>query len=248
MKGLRITMIAALVAVAAAGAALAQDAEEIMSRIDEKQTAETSRSRMIMQVYPVAGSDRNVREYRIENFSREPEDAYMEFVAPRSIRGLTVQELGEEIRVYFPSTGRIRRITGEQRGGSVGGVGGDFSYEDMGSGTYAEDYDLSTEQETSSQWIIRGVPTDEESTYEHVLFYVDKDSVRVAKTEFFTDEDGHLKTLHHEQYRSVGGVEIPTRLRMVNHVEERETVVEIAAYQSNVSIDEKYFNPNRFYR
>jgi outer membrane lipoprotein-sorting protein len=243
------TILLTILGVALAATSLsAQSAEEIMSRIDAKQSAETSQSRMVMRIHPVAGSDRNVREYRIENLSREPEDSYMKFVAPQSIRGLIVLETGDEIRVYFPSTGRIRRITGEQRGGSVGGVGGDFSYEDMGSGTYTEEYDLSMERESGDRWVIRGLPTDEESPYAHVLFYVDKASERVVRTEFFTEEEGHLKTLHHEEYQTVGDVEIPTHLRMVNHEEEQETVVDIVAYRTNVSIDEKYFNPNRFYR
>jgi hypothetical protein len=234
--------------VMAAAPVSAQDAEEVMRRIDEKQRTETSQSRMVMEIHPVAGSDRNMREYRIESFSREPDDTYMEFVDPRSIRGLRVLERGEEIRVYFPSTGRIRRITGEQQGGSVGGVGGDFSYEDMGSGTYTDDYRLSLENETQSRWVIRGVPTDPESTYTHVRFHVDTDRLRVVKTEFFTEEEGHLKTLHHEEYRLVGDVEIATRLRMINHDEERSTVVRIAAFRTDIEIDPKYFNPNRFYR
>jgi predicted RND superfamily exporter protein len=228
--------------------ASAQQAQDIMARIDEKQAADTAQSRMVMEVHPVAGSDRNMREYRIESYSRGTEDTYMEFVEPRSIRGLKVLELGEETRVYFPSTGRIRRITGEQQGGSVGGVGGDFSYEDMGSGTYVEEYELSMQRENENQWVIRGVPTDPKSSYAHVLFYVDKDTVRVAKTEFFTEDEGHLKTLHHRDYRTVGGIEIPAYLRMVNHDEEQETIVRIVAHRSNIDIDSKYFNPNRFYR
>ena len=170
------------------------------------------------------------------------------FVAPQSIRGLRVLEIGGDTRVYFPSTGRIRRITGDQQSGSVGGVGGDFSYEDMGNGTYTDDYDLSVEEEGATQWIIRGVPTNPDSSYTHVLFYVERPTVRVVRTEHFTQAEGHSKTLYLDEYQTADGVEMATHLRMVNHEKDQETIVELVAFRANVSIDPKYFNPNRFYR
>lgn len=244
-----ITIVAVLMgSMFLAGSVWATDAESIMSQIDEKQITTTAQSRMVMRIHPVLGSATNVREFRIENYSRGSEDSYIVFVAPQSIRGLRVLEAGNDTRVYFPSTGRIRRITGDQQSGSVGGVGGDFSYEDMGGGSYTEDFELAIERETNTEWVIRGVPTDPDSSYTHVRFFVEKANVRVTKVEYFTAEDGHTKTLTMDNYRVSDGVEMATNLRMVNHAENQETIVEVVAFRANIPIDEKYFNPNRFYR
>ena len=244
-----IVLVSTSVLIAITGSQVfADDASAIMARIDAKRETETEQSRMVMEIHPVRGTDTNVREFRVESYSRGTENSYMEFVATQSIRGLRVFEVGDDTRVFFPSTGRIRRITGDQQSGSVGGVGGDFSYEDMGSGTYADDYTLSIEHETTSQWVIRGVPTDKDSSYTHVVFYVDRESERVVKTEYFTADEGHLKTLHLDEYRTGDGIETPTFLRMINHDKDQETIVRIVAYRTNVAIDPKYFNPNRFYR
>lgn len=243
-----IFVLATALLFASGTAAWATSAEEIMAEIDAKQTTETAVMRMVMRIHPILGSDTNVRGFRIESYSRGTEESQMVFVAPQSIRGLRVLEVGDDTRVYFPSTGRIRRITGDQQSGSVGGVGGDFSYEDMGSGTYTDDYDLSIEREDSSRWVIRGVPTDPDSSYTHVFFYVEKSTVQVVRTEYFTKDEGHEKTLFLENYTAVQELEIATHLRMVNHAKDQETIVEIVGFRVNVPIDSKQFNPNRFYR
>jgi len=225
----------------------AENAVSIMGSIDKKQSAETSQTRITMKIYP-NGDESEVREYWIESFGRGEDSSYMVFVEPRSIRGLRVLELEDDIRVYFPSTGRLRRITGNQKGGSVGGIGGDFSYEDIGSGSYCADYKLSIERENDSLWIIRGIPVDPETSYSHVLFFVNKRQVRVEKVEYYTPEDGHTKTLTNMGFREDQGLEMPTSMVMVNHKKTQKTEVVIDAARYNISIDEKYFHPNRFYR
>lgn len=240
-----LSLVLALAVPAAIAAAL--DAETLMNRIDAKQRSETSWTRMSMSIIPGEGGG-STRGYRIESFGRGESDSYMVFLEPGSIRGLRILEAGDDLRVFFPSTGRVRRITGDGKGGSAGGIGGDFSYEDLGSGSYGEDYRLSLEGSDEAGWVIRGVPTDPESSYTHLLFYVDKQNERVLRTEYFNEEEGHIKTLIFEGYRDIQGVETPSRMEMTNHGTGQKTMVTIEAAQYNLAIDEKYFNPNRFYR
>lgn len=236
------------VLIAASGTVFGQDAEEIMGRIDERQQAESSRAKMTMIIRPVIGSNQGAREFRIIIFSRGAGSTYMEFASPQSIRGLRILEIEGDTRVYFPSTGRIRRITGSQKSGSVGGIGGDFSYQDLGTGNYTEEYSLSMEGQNSTEWIIRGIPADKDSSYSRLLFYVGKEKERIQKIEYFTEKDGRIKTLFNEEFRDTGDVETPAKMRMVNHVKKQETIIEIAAYETGITLDDKYFNPNRFYR
>jgi hypothetical protein len=66
----------------------------------------------------------------------------MEFVEPRSIKGLKILSIGDDTWLFFPSTGRVQKIAGTSKEDSVQGVGGDFSYEDMGGGTFDENYNF----------------------------------------------------------------------------------------------------------
>lgn len=238
-----------LVTFSITGPLFAQDAEEIMSRADEITYAETSRMRMRMIIYPELGNESNIREFFIESYSRGEEDSYMEFLEPRSIKGLKILTLDDDIRVYFPSTGRIRRITGSKKSGSAGGIGGDFSYEDMGGGGYLETYkDFRLLSEDGNRWKVEAVPADKDSSYNRVVFFISKQTNLPEKTDFYTPEGGHYKTLTAEGWRTVSGRPLATILTMTNHDEEQKTVINITAAAFNITVAEKLFNPSRFYR
>lgn len=233
----------------APAALFAEDAKAIMARADEITYAETSRMRMRMIIYPDLSSESNTREFFIDSYGRGEEDSYMEFIEPRSIKGLKILTLDDDIRVYFPSTGRIRRITGSKKSGSAGGVGGDFSYEDMGGGGYLESYqDFRLLSEDGHRWKIEAVPTDKESSYNRVVFFISKETNLPEKSEFYTPKDGHYKTLTAEGWRTVSGRPLATTLVMTNHKKEQKTVIQITAAAFDISLDEKLFNPSRFYR
>ncbi len=220
---------------------------KIIRRIDAQQTADTSASRISMHVYPNIHSGES-RDYYIESFGKGEDISYMEFVAPRSIKGMKILSTDEEVRVYFPSTGRVRRITGSGRGGSVGGVGGDFSYEDMGGGSLEENYTCSLLRESPGEWVLEGIPTDSESAYNRVVFYIDRDLDLPVKIEYYTPEDGHQKTMTAENFTMVDGRNTSTLITMTNHRELKKTVLKFHSISFDVAVDEKLFNPQRFYR
>jgi hypothetical protein len=227
--------------------AAARDATEIMRTVEEQQDAETSAMRISMHVYDRLGSDES-RDMYIESYGRGEDESYMEFVSPRSIKGLRVQDLDGEVRVFFPSTGRVRRIASGQKSGSVGGVGGDFSYEDMGGGSLLEDYEFTMLREERDAYVIRGVPTDSESSYEHLIYYVEKDRNVVTRVEYYTPEDGHEKTMTADSFERIEGRLVATQITMENHRKHRKTVLRIHDARFDVDLDDRYFNPNRFYR
>lgn len=220
---------------------------EIIRRIDAQQTADTSASRISMHVYPNIHSGES-RDYYIESFGKGDDVSYMEFIAPRSIKGMKILSTDEEVRVYFPSTGRVRRITGSGRGGSVGGVGGDFSYEDMGGGSLEENYTFSLLSESSSEWALEGLPTDPESSYNRVVFFIDRELDLPVKIEYYTPEDGHRKTMIAENFTVVDGRNTATLITMTNHRELKKTVLKFHSISFDVAVDDKLFNPQRFYR
>jgi len=227
--------------------ALAQDATEIMRSVEEQQDAGTSAMRISMHVYDRPDSDES-RDMYIESYGRGDDESYMEFVSPRSLKGLRVQDLDGEVRVFFPSTGRVRRIASGQKSGSVGGVGGDFSYEDMGGGSLLEEYEFTLMREERGSYVIRGVPTDSESSYDYLTYYVDRNHNVVTRIEYYTPEDGHEKTMTADSFERIEGRLLATEITMENHRKHRRTVLRIHDVRFDVALDDRYFNPNRFYR
>ncbi len=242
-----VLALAIVVLAVAAGTAGAQDATEIMRRVSDEQDADTAAMRISMHIYDSLESDES-RDLFIESYGRGDTENYMEFVAPRSIAGLRVQDLDGEIRVFFPSTGRVRRIASGQKSGSVGGVGGDFSYEDMGGGELLDDYTFSMVDETPAAWVIRGIPTDPDSSYNHLIYTIDRERLVATRIEYFTEDHGREKTLTAETFQTIQGRLIATELTMMNHRRHRRTQLVIHQAAFDVPMDDRFFNPNRFYR
>jgi hypothetical protein len=245
----RMTVVVLVFALAAASAVFAQEsALEIIREVELRQSTETSKAELSMLVYPDAGDTGNVREFKVISYGRGEEDSYMQFIEPRSIKGLSILSRGGDQWVYFSSTGRVRKIAGKSKKQSVRGVGGDFSYEDLSAGNWEEKYDFRISSSDSGQWVLEGTPKEKDSTYSRILISIDRERYMATKIEYYTEEEGHYKDLEMSEFKEMGGREVPTRMVMINHEKNSMTVIITHAMQHDVPIDDKYFNPTRFYK
>jgi hypothetical protein len=224
----------------------AEDALTVIRMVDAKEHSDTARREMAMTVYPDMNDAHNKREFVVAGYSRGDDDEFMEFAAPRTIKGLRILGKGDDNWVYFPSTGRTRKIAGKSKKESVQGVGGDFSYEDMGGGTLEKKYDFRLVNEDAKSWVLEGASRKPDSVYTKAVVTVDKASRLMKKIEYYTAEDGHYKDLLFEEIKTMGGREIATRMTMTNLRKESKTVVVILAAEYDIPVDDKYFNPSRF--
>jgi hypothetical protein len=225
-----------------------EQALEIIREVERRQSTETSKAELSMLVYPDAGDTGNVREFKVISYGRGEEDSYMQFIEPRSIKGLSILSRGGDQWVYFSSTGRVRKIAGKSKKQSVRGVGGDFSYEDLSAGNWEEKYEFRVESSDSKQWVLEGIPKQKDSVYSRILISIEKERYLATKIEYYTEEEGHYKDLEMSEIEEMGGREVPTRMVMKNYDKNSMTVIITHAMQHDVAIDEKYFNPTRFYK
>jgi hypothetical protein len=246
---IRIAAAAVVLVLAATSAVFAQEsALEIIREVERRQSTETSKAELSMLVYPDAGDCGNVREFKVISYGRGEEDSYMQFIEPRSIKGLSILSRGGDQWVYFSSTGRVRKIAGKSKKQSVRGVGGDFSYEDLSAGNWEEKYEFRISRADSKQWVLEGIPRDKDSVYSRILISIDRQRYMATKIEYYTEEEGHYKDLEMSEFKEMGGREVPTRMVMTNHDKNSKTVIITHAMQHDVPIDDKYFNPTRFYK
>ncbi|TVR62308.1 MAG: outer membrane lipoprotein-sorting protein [Spirochaetaceae bacterium] len=226
----------------------APTATEVMERVDSQRGPETARSRMAMRIFPNLDAQVHEREIRLISYARGLDDSLIEFVAPRSIAGLKVLDAGGAIRVFFPSTGRVRNIGGSGRGGSVGGVGGDFSYEDMGGAGFLEDYrDFRMVRETPDHYVISGVPTAADSRYSRLVFHVDRKLYVPVVIEYYEGEN-KVKRLDASRIVETGGRNVATHLTMNNFADNSRTEIRLQDVEWDVPLHPDLFHPNRFYR
>ena len=224
-----------------------EDALAIIRKVDDLAQIGTSISKMSMLTFPYSEDNSNYREMKVLAYGQNDDNSYMEFISPKSIKGLRILSLEGDQWVYFPSTGRVRKIAAKAKDQSIQGVGGDFTYEDLGSGNMEEDYTFKILNSDEDSWTIEGIPI-KESSYSKIIITVLKENYQTPKIEFFTEEDGLKKDLISEDYKTISGKLMPTHMTMTNLIKQSKTVVIIHEAEYDVPIDDKYFNPMRFYK
>jgi hypothetical protein len=70
----------------------------------------------------------------------------------------------------------------------------------------------------------------------------------VTRVEYYTTDDGHEKTMTADSFERIEGRLLATEITMENHQKHRRTVLRIHDARFDVPLDDRYFNPNRFYR
>lgn len=243
----RVTIAVATVLLLLAANATGEEAQEILREVDSRQPTGASRIELTMAVYRDAGDEAATREFRVQSYSNGDASTYMEFLEPRSIRGMRILSNDEASWVFFPSTGRVRKIAGESQGQSVQGVGGDFSYEDLGGGKLAEDYSARLLSDDGPTWRIEGTPVKADSSYKRLILTIQKHGYRLESIEYYTDS-GHTKTLTLENYETADGYPTAMQMTMTNHSEGSKTVVQNHSVVYRAEVSDQYFNPRRFYR
>jgi len=235
---------------AAAGLPLAalEDALAVIREVDKRQRVDTSLTRTDMRIYPDGSNEKDFREFLIEGYERGDSESCREVLEPRSVKGLRILSIGDDTWLYFPSTGRVRKIAGTSRGESVQGIGGDFSYEDLGGGRFEEKYEFRLTSSDSRSWSLEGTPRKPDGVYSRLMIRVSRERYRMESIDYHTDKDGHLKTLAFLEYKLLGGRDTATRLVMTNHRKGSRTVVTILSADYGMPIPDKLLNPTQFYK
>ena len=162
---------------------------------------------------------------RIMMYFREPVDI-------RGARFLIVQQpTGNDMYIYMPSLFKVRRITSRQISNSI--MGTDFSYEDF-ERLHGVLSDLQAEQQ--ADMLLGGRPVyvlvshpAEESGYEKITSYIDKESCIALRTELYEHGDQLRKqmTVDPASIRQQDGIWFPTELLMKDLRDKTETRLKV---------------------
>ncbi len=251
MNGRPLRVIAMLLALAVTGPHLLhadESALDIITRVDTDRQPRTTRSEMTLRVYADAQSDRVSREFRLLTMTRNDQESYTEFLSPANIAGIRLLQTADTMLVFFPSTGRVRRITGRARTGSVGGVGGDFTYEDIDAAPLGERFTgFQLIDESATKWTICAVPVAEGSAYDRVVLHIDKNRAAVAQIDYYAGGE-QVKRMETTGFTSVVGRSVPTEFSMVNLKADSRSVLRIDDLEWNIFLRDRHFDPDRFHR
>lgn len=225
----------------------ADEALDIIRHVDANGKSASSKTEYEMKIKPSDGSA--TREFSLIAIENDKGDSLIEFSAPRTVRGLRILSKENSSWVYFPSTGRTRKISGSSRSGSVQGVGGDFSYDDLGGDPWETDYSFTLLSSDASSWTLRGARKSGDAAYDEVTLTVDKKLLLPTRAEFLSEkEGGHFKTLELSAFTDYAGRVRAGKMLMKNVKKGSSTEVNLLSATFDMPIDEGLFDPVRIGR
>lgn len=250
MRNSQIVIISALILVlGVTGAGIGQDmsGEEVLLRVENAISATSARIHLRMELHSQGGS---TRERSMQIFMKESNGqsrSLMKFTAPADVEGtaflaLEHQDEDEEMYLYMPVLGSVRRIAGSQKNGSF--VGTDFTYNDLtilGGGNYQEDYSAEVLSRDNDKYILKLIPSDDEIQYTYVKMWVPVDTWFPTKIEFFGEQDQKRKVLINEDFEEIDGNRTARKITMKDLENGSKTVLSLSEIQYNVEISDRIF-------
>jgi hypothetical protein len=147
--------------------------------------------------------------------------------------------------IYLPAFKRVKRIASANK--STPFVGSEYSYEDLSSQEkekYSNRYIENTNLNGKACDVIERIPRFPLSAYSRLLAYVDVETHRYQKVEYFNTAGIHVKTQHLEQYQLFDHrYWLPTRTVMKNHVTNKTTIMLWDDIQLKTAQSDTQFTP-----
>jgi outer membrane lipoprotein-sorting protein len=184
---------------------------------------------------------------------RNADDRYsvmMHFSEPADVRGarfLIVQnEPQNDMYIYMPGLFKVRRITSKNISSSV--MGTDFSYEDF-ERLHGVLTNMRSEQQPDE--MLRGRPVyvlasypAEDSGYETITSYIDKESCITLKTDLYGN-NGQLRkqlTVDPSSLKKTAGIWYPSELLMKDFRDKTETRLKIEKLAHGIPLPDSLFD------
>lgn len=223
--------------------------DEILNKMEEVRDIQTNQMEIKLELYDTSGSKR-VRT--LTNISEDygQKKTLSRFLSPADVEGTGFLSIDkpeiddEDMYLYLPALGSVRKISGSQKNGSF--VGTDFTYNDLSlvsAENYNDDYQAVVLEDNEKECILRLSPTDEDIDYDHGKLWVNKEMWYPVKAEFYDTRGKLNKILTSYDIKKVQGYWTPQKMVMEDVQEGTRTILYLESVLYNEEVNSKIFSP-----
>ena len=243
MKSLRL-IVSALVLLAAAAGLYAETGADILAKVETALTG--PKDYEATAVMTLADTDGGRRESRTLQIWIAGEDQrVIKFLSPAGIKGIGLLSTGENsMHLYLPAQNKIRMISGNIKNQSFQGT--DFSYNEMGSYEYRDDYSADIQSETGEAWtlLLKKKPSSDRE-YEKLVMEVNKKDYVPRRIELY--KSGVLtKILTISGVQTKGKYLVPVAIRMEDVVKKHYTEMKMEDLKFDQGLEAQQVFTKRF--
>ncbi len=192
-----------------AGSALAQNANEILDKVDQNMS---SKNRIFESTMIINGR-RATRTITSKTWSQGDSKSFTEYLSPAREKGTKMLKLDDMLWIYSPSTDRTIQISGNMLRQSV--MGSDLSYEDMMDDRKLTDvYDAKVTGKEMigdrNTWVIQLTARVQDVAYASRKVWIDQERYVPLKEELYAKSGQLLKRMELSDVKLVEGRWFPT--------------------------------------
>ncbi len=221
---------------------IAQDAAEIIERMEEVMRGESSYAEMTMKIE----RPRYEREVSMRAWAKGEDYSLILVTAPARDQGTTFLKRGNEIWNYIPNVDRTIKMPPSMM--SQSWMGSDFTNDDLvRESSTVDDYEhrILREEEYNGRdvWVLELIPKPETPiVWGKVLVWVAKDGYLQLRVENYDQRDELANTIEFDQIRNVGDREIPTRMTLTPADKPgQRTILTYQNLDFDIDVDESFF-------
>jgi len=217
---------------------------EVLTKVDSVMNAPKDREAKLITIVIDSKGKKKERETLLY---QKGDRKLIRFLSPASDRGIGFLSLSEDqMYIYMPAFNRIRRIASHVKKQSF--MDTDFSYDELGSSSYKEDWDAVIEKEDSSTFYLKLTPKPgNDSDYDMIKMIVKKPHFLIEKIEFY--KKGTLKkVLTMENYKKINGFWTATTIKMVNVSNNHQTIMKMKNIKFNQGLQDDIFSKRNLKR
>ncbi|MCK4594181.1 outer membrane lipoprotein-sorting protein [bacterium] len=240
-----LTTITLTLFIAACMPALALTAQEILDKVSDTLTG--SDDMTAVYKITVTDADGTSQASTIKIWTLGDEKRMIKYTSPSQVLGIGFLVLGEnEMYFYSPSRADIRRIAGHARSSNFHNT--DFSYSDLASYDYSEDYEPELVETTDEQYKLKLTPKSGVSTdYSKLYMWVNRETWTFDRIDFY-DSSGFFKRLTTGSVSVRDGYTTIGAMLMVNKLTGHKTLITISSVEYDTGLTSSFFSQRELKR
>lgn len=229
-------MMMTVLALAVAGQARAQDltALDVLEKSDLVLNAPKDQEFKMKLI--LIDKDGGEKEREMKMLQKGSEKRMVKFLSPADQKGIAFLDLpGDTMYLYLPAFKKIRRIAGHIKNQKFAGT--DFTYDDMGTINYAEEYDPQFVEKAGEFFVLELTPKEGiKKDYSKLQMWVRQDNFYPAKIEYYGKTGKHIKTMERRKIEKLGDYWFSKEFEVHDLKEEHKTraVIEDAKFDSGL--------------
>lgn len=237
MKGMQLFSMA--LGVLFTALLFAQEAQEIVAKADSVVNAPKDQKATMKMI--LIDKNGNEKHREAQFLQKGDEKRIMRFTAPADQKGIAFLGLPNDVQyLYMPAFHKVRRIASHVKNTKFAGT--DFTYDDLSSFKYSEDYNAKLLSEDNQFWVLELTPKPGvKKDYGKLKMWVRKDNYYPVKVEFY-DKGGNLwKVMERRQIEKMGKYWVSKEMEMKDLKEQHSTIMKLEDMKFDTGLSDKLF-------